>query len=98
MFKNNRKIILTPGLVEMGEKEFEINEKFGEMIATSCDICVIVNNYNKEAIKKGLQNKNFNPKKIYEVESLYLATELFKTILKKGDVVLIENDLPDNYR
>lgn len=98
MFKSNRKIILTPGLVEMGEKEFEINEKFGEMIATCCDICVIVNNYNKEAIKKGLLSKGFNPKKIYEVESLYLATELFKTILKKGDVVLIENDLPDNYR
>ena len=43
----------------------------------------------------GLENKGFNKDNIYEVESLFLATELFKKILKKGDVILLENDLPD---
>ena len=98
LFKNGRKIVVTPGLVELGEVEEEENIKFGERIAEIADICVIVNNYNKERIKTGLLNKGFKEENIYEVESLYLATQLFKTILKKGDVVLLENDLPDNYR
>lgn len=98
LFKNSRKIIVTPGLVEMGAREEQANIEFGEKIAEYCDICIIVNKYNKDAIRKGLENKEFNAENIYEVESLFLATELFKTILRKGDVVLLENDLPDNYR
>ena len=97
-FKTSRKVVVTPGLVELGKKEFEENVAFGERIAEKANICIIVNTINKEAIKKGLLNKKFDENNIYEVESLFLATELFKTVLKKGDVVLLENDLPDNYR
>ena len=98
MFTNNRKIVVSPGLVEMGEIEKQANVEFGERIAQCADVCIIVNKYNSEAIRKGLENKGFNKDNIYEVESLFLATELFKKILKKGDVILLENDLPDNYR
>ena len=34
---------------------------------------------------------------VYLVDTLNDATKLFGTLLKRGDVVLIENDLPDNY-
>ena len=98
LFKKNRKIVATPGLVELGDKEEQANYEFGKNIAEYADICIIINKYNKESIKKGLLDNNFNKDNIYEVESLFLATELFKTLLQPNDVVLLENDLPDNYR
>lgn len=98
LFKKNRKIIATPGLVELGDKEEQANYEFGKNIAEYADICIIINKYNNESIKKGLLDNNFNKDNIYEVESLFVATELFKKILQPNDVVLLENDLPDNYR
>ena len=98
LFKKNRKIIATPGLVELGDREEQANIEFGRNIADYADVCIIINKYNKESIKKGLLEKGFDKNNIYEVESLFLATELFKTLLQPNDVVLLENDLPDNYR
>ena len=98
LFKKNRKIVATPGLVELGDREEDANIEFGKNIAKYADICIIINKYNRESIKKGLLESGFDAKNIYEVESLYLATELFKSVLMSGDVVLLENDLPDNYR
>jgi len=97
LFKTGKKIIVTPGIVEMGEKEIETNIQFGKNIAKVCDKVVIVNKANLDAIKQGLQQENFNPENIFEAESLNKAKELFATITSPGDVILFENDLPDNY-
>ena len=48
-------------------------------------------------IYQGLKNKNFNEDNIYRVSSLAEATEVLAKISLPGDVVLFENDLPDNY-
>lgn len=96
-FENRRKVIVTPGLVDLGDREAEANEQFGKEIAKICDIAVIVNKNNAEAIKSGLTSQNFPMENLYMVETLADATKLFGTLLKRGDVVLIENDLPDNY-
>lgn len=96
-FKNRRKVIVTPGLVDLGDIEAEANEQFGKEIAKVCDIVVIVNKNNSEAIKSGLMSKDFPLENIYMVDTLADATKLFETLLRRGDVVLLENDLPDNY-
>ena len=97
LFKNSNKIIVTPGIVEMGNIEYEVNVEFGKNIAKVCDKVIIVNKVNLDAIKQGLLESGFDEKNILEAENLNVATLLLPTITKPNDVVLFENDLPDNY-
>lgn len=92
-----RKIVITPGLVELGEREYDENVVFGEQIAGVADFVIIVNKVNFEAIKEGLDNKKFKEENISQAETLEQAKILMKDILQPGDTVLFENDLPDNY-
>ena len=96
LFDGN-KIIVTPGIVEMGLKEREVNVQFGENIAKVCNKVIIVNKVNLESIKQGLLQAGFNEEDILEAESLKQASTLLPNLTKAGDVVLFENDLPDNY-
>jgi UDP-N-acetylmuramoyl-tripeptide--D-alanyl-D-alanine ligase len=96
-FKDRRKIIVTPGMVELGDIEKEENEKFGEKIAKVCDIAILVGKKRTEPIYKGLLNSGFDRNNIYVVNSTSDSTEVIKKISKQGDVVLYENDLPDIY-
>lgn len=52
---------------------------------------------NREDIRLGMLSGNFCDKNIYLVEHLDNAKELFSAMLRKGDVLLLQNDLPDNY-
>lgn len=92
-----RKVIITPGLVELGDKEKEENINFGKKIAKVVDIVVVVNKVNFDSIKQGLDSENFDDKNIYQAESLEKAKILIKDFVCKNDVILFENDLPDNY-
>ena len=91
------KIIVTPGIVEMGTKENEVNTQFGEDIAKVCNKVIIVNKVNQEAIKQGLLQAGFPEENISEAENLKQASTFLPNLTKPGDVVLFENDLPDNY-
>ena len=96
--EGNKRIIITPGFVEMGQKQFEANKTLGTRIAQGCDYAIIVNATNREAIKNGLEEEKFDNKKTYFAANLNDAHAHLATILKVGDVVLYENDLPDNFK
>jgi len=95
-FKSN-KIVITPGLVELGKIEKQENINFGEKIAKVADYVIIVNQVNMAAIKQGLENKKYEAEKIICVDTLADAKKKLQEIVKPGDTVLFENDLPDNY-
>ena len=97
MFKGHRKIVITPGLVELGTMERLENYNFGARISKVADLVVIVNKTHYLSIKQGLLDNNFDESKIYEAENLIDTQNVLKDILQKGDVILWENDLPDNY-
>lgn len=96
--KENKRIIITPGFVEMGSRQYEANKYLGTTIASCADYAIVVNETNKEAIGKGLKDGNMIEDNIYFATSLTDARQHLGTILKKGDVVLYENDLPDNFK
>jgi UDP-N-acetylmuramoyl-tripeptide--D-alanyl-D-alanine ligase len=92
-----RKIVVTPGLVELGKIEKTENFNLGKKIAKVADFVIIVNIVNFDDIKRGLDEEHFDENKIYQAEDLEKAKLLMKDFLKEGDVILFENDLPDNY-
>lgn len=96
--EGNRRIIITPGFVEMGERQYEANKNLGKQIAQSCDYAIVVNETNREAIKGGIDEGGFPAEKVYLAANLTDAHAHLATILKAGDVVLYENDLPDNFK
>ena len=96
-FTDRRKIIVTPGMVELGDIEETENFKFGEQIASVCDIAILVGKKRTLPIYQGMKKHNFNEDNLYVVNSLNEATEILKTLTRVNDVVLFENDLPDTY-
>lgn len=96
-FKGGKRIVVTPGMVELGARQHELNEKFGEYISQSCDIAIIVGHYNRESITKGIERGEFKGK-LYVADSFHEAQQLLNPMLQNGDTVLYENDLPDSFK
>ncbi|MBR3280818.1 MAG: hypothetical protein IKI57_03075 [Clostridia bacterium] len=92
-----RKIIVTPGMVELGQEEANLNKEFGRQMAEAVDIAILVGPKHTKPIEEGLKEKGFDDMAIYVVKSLDDATKTLGRISKKGDVILFENDLPDSY-
>ena len=95
-FPKNR-IIVTPGMVELGDQENEMNRRFGQLMASCCDEVILVGHKRSEAILNGLRDEHFDETHIQVVSSLNDAAVLLKTKASPGDTILFENDLPDNY-
>jgi len=92
-----RHIVVTPGMVEQGEQEDEINRRFGSDMAYACDIAILIGKKHTAPIVEGLLNGGMAQEQIFVVNSLDEATVILGQIGRAGDTVLFENDLPDNY-
>ena len=96
--EGNKRIVITPGFVEMGARQAAANMELGRTIAVSCDYAIIVNAVNREAIKSGIEEGCMPAEKYFLADSLNHAHRQLAQILRPGDVVLYENDLPDNFK
>ena len=94
----SRRIIITPGMVELGKNEAQYNREFGMQMKSCVDIAIIIGKQRAIPIIEGLKSVGFTDKQIYRVDSLADSTELLHRIVKPNDTVLYENDLPDNYQ
>jgi UDP-N-acetylmuramoyl-tripeptide--D-alanyl-D-alanine ligase len=96
-FKTGRKILVTPGMVELGVEQDASNEKFGAKAAATCDFVILVGTRQTSAIRRGLEGQGFAADRLIAVKNLSDGLEALKGIVRSGDVVLFENDLPDLY-
>ena len=96
--EGNKRIVITPGFVEMGTRQTEANKELGRTIAQSCDYAIVVNATNREAIKEGIKEGGLAEDKYFLADNLNHAHAHLAQILRAGDVVLYENDLPDNFK
>ncbi len=93
--EGKKKIIITPGIIDLGEESKAINFSFGERIAESVDIVILVGMEQSKSIKDGIVSKGFDEKNLFVVPSLKEAERIMGKVISIGDVVLFENDLPD---
>ncbi len=92
------KVVVTPGMTELGEKENELNHIFGTQIAAVSDYIILVGEKKTRPIFEGINESGYNKDKLFIVNSVYDAYNLLQTLKKKEDMyVLFENDLPDSY-
>ena len=91
------RFLITPGMVELGEKEEEMNRLFGSYAAACCDKAILIGRKRSQAIAQGLKEGGFRTENILIAANLDEATDMLRRFVKTGDTVLFENDLPDNY-
>lgn len=92
-----RKIVLTPGLVELGKMENLANFEMGKTLAKHADMVIVIGKQNAEMLINGLIDGGMDRENIKFAKSLNKGNALLNEIIKEGDVILFENDLPDNY-
>jgi UDP-N-acetylmuramoyl-tripeptide--D-alanyl-D-alanine ligase len=92
-----RRLLVTPGMVELGDREDEENERFGTQAAAVCDLVVLVGEQRSRPIRAGLTAASFPDDRIHVVANSSEAEALLARTTRRGDVVLFENDLPDLY-
>lgn len=96
-FYEMRKIIVTPGLVELGEKEYEYNFALGNEAAKQCDDIILVGVKRAVPMQDAINKTDFNKSRVVVVQTFKQAMELLRNMTDRNTVVLFENDLPDNY-
>ena len=97
MFRELR-ILMTPGMVELGGKQYDENKEVGVYAANRCDYAVLVGKEQTKPIQDGLLEAGFPKSKMIVVDTLQEAFQMVNAIPdERQKVVLIENDLPDNY-
>jgi UDP-N-acetylmuramoyl-tripeptide--D-alanyl-D-alanine ligase len=92
-----RRLLVTPGMVELGELEAQLNRRFGEHAGDVCDLVILVGPSRTAPIREGLAAAGMDPANVHVVQDIAEATALLGRLTRAGDVVLFENDLPDTY-
>ena len=96
-FDNMKKVVITPGLIELGAREHDCNFALGLEAAKICDIIIFVGINRSAPLKEGAVSQHFPEDKLFVAASFKEAMEIYSGFADKNTVVLLENDLPDNY-
>ena len=92
------RIIVTPGMIELGAESDEFNRQLGRNAAAVCSYIVLVGERQTRPIYEGAIEAGFDEKRIRVLERVGDAIDFaFSVPADKRRAVLIENDLPDNY-
>ncbi|MGN0796070.1 MAG: Mur ligase family protein [Christensenellales bacterium] len=94
---DGRKVVITPGMVELGAAEKTENYLLGRKIAAVADRVILIGVSRTKAIYEGLLSMKYNVDEIFVFETLEKAKNNFSLLLKDKDTVLMLNDLPDIY-
>jgi UDP-N-acetylmuramoyl-tripeptide--D-alanyl-D-alanine ligase len=93
-----KKALVTPGLVELGEKEAEYHRKLGEAVAGVFDEVVLVGKSTKTtAMSAGLETGLFKGKVTFIANNYEEYWRRVRVLAQEFDWVVLENDLPERY-
>ena len=94
---NGRRVVVTPGMVELGARQFDENQKFGAAIAAVATDLLVVGHTNRRALLDGAASVPGSSTSVRCVLHRQQAVEWVREHATSGDAVLYENDLPDHY-
>ncbi len=96
-FTGGSRILITPGMVELGPIEADENRRFGEKAASVCDYVVLVGREQTQPIRQGLLERGFPAERVLAARQAQEVADLLAGIVRPGDILLYENRLPDTY-
>ena len=96
-FQGGSRILITPGMVELGPIEADENRRFGQAAAAVCDQVVLVGPEQTRPIRDGLIERGFPADRILTARNADEVADRLAAIVRPGDILLYENRLPDTY-
>ncbi len=97
MYTQGKRLLITPGIVELGALMQTENRKLGEAAAQYASDVILVGAQQTEPIKDGLLAAGFPQQRLLVVSTLAESVQWYQSNLQPGDTVLFLNDLPDTY-
>lgn len=97
-FSGRRKIFLTPGLVEMGEQKRAVHVSIGKQLAETADLVLLIRTSATQYIAEGLAQAHFPEERILWYDTAQKAHAAVPALVQPNDVILFQNDWPDNYQ
>lgn len=97
MHQEGKRLLITPGMVELGDLHEQENHKLGELATEYATDIILVGSQQTAPIKSGVLATDFPEDNLRTVETLSEAVTWYQQHLQRGDVVLFLNDLPDTY-
>ncbi len=94
---SQRRLLITPGMVELGPLMEAENRRLGEIAAEHATDVILIGAQQSAPIKAGLLSAGFPEAHIQTMETVREAISWYERNLKAGDTVLFINDLPDTY-
>lgn len=97
LYQNGKRVLVTPGMVELGDLMDVENHKLGIEAAKYATDIILVGKEQTRPIQAGLAEAQFSSGHLQVVDTLAEAIQWYERNLKAGDTVLFLNDLPDTY-
>ena len=88
------RVVVTPGMVELGPRQHEENARFAEAAAAVASHLVVVGHTNRRALLEGAAGGGAE---VVAVGTREQAVAWVRQHVGEGDAVLYENDLPDHF-
>jgi UDP-N-acetylmuramoyl-tripeptide--D-alanyl-D-alanine ligase len=92
-----QRIVVTPGLIEMGSEKATYHAAIGRAAAQTVDVAVLVGPRQTADIKEAMLASDFPPGQIHVTKSFDEARELVESLATHDTAILYANDLPDQF-
>ncbi|NLE52783.1 MAG: UDP-N-acetylmuramoyl-tripeptide--D-alanyl-D-alanine ligase [Chloroflexi bacterium] len=97
LYRDGRRVLITPGMVELGPIQDEENRTLGRRAAQVCTDIILVGEEQTRPLQQGIRDAGFPEDRLQVYDTREEAIAWFNTALEPGDTVLFLNDLPDTY-
>ncbi len=97
MHEMGARLLITPGMIELGELQDDENRKLGLLAAQHATDIILIGKSQTQPIAEAIRSTAFDRSRLRVVETLKESVEWYQHNLKAGDTVLFLNDLPDTY-
>ncbi len=94
---SGKRFVVTPGMIDLGVKQAEINKRFGTYMKGNVDIAVLVGEEQTKPIYEGLVESGFDMQNVIVVKTVKEAFAYIWATASPEDTILLENDLPDAF-
>lgn len=97
MHETGARLLITPGMIELGDMQDEENHKLGLLAAQHATDIILIGKSQTAPIVEAIRSTSFDQSRLHVVETLKESVDWYQRNLNAGDTVLFLNDLPDTY-
>lgn len=97
MHKGGKRLLITPGMIELGDLQDGENRKLGVLASERATDIILIGSEQTKPVFEGIRSTGYDMTRVQVYETLAESVAWYRQNLRAGDTVLFLNDLPDTY-